>query len=164
MVRHTEEVFKGGTPTGRENGVWGSTAYSSLDFIALETWRGCARVGKCILREAFPAEGLLLTRHSEATEPTCWTSGRSFRITTVGDWEGPPFSICQAQILPMPESELPQYLDPKQFAEKVQMHRQTVYQKLRSGDVPGARKMGGRWKIPRWAIDEMGVPAHLATA
>ncbi len=63
----------------------------------------------------------------------------------------------------MPESELPQYLDPKQFAEKVQMHRQTVYQKLRSGDVPGARKMGGRWKIPRWAIDEMGVPAHLAT-
>jgi excisionase family DNA binding protein len=63
----------------------------------------------------------------------------------------------------MRDSDLPRLLTPKQFAEEVQMHRGTLYRKLKAGDVPGAKKIGGRWKIPRWAIGEMGVPAHLAT-
>jgi excisionase family DNA binding protein len=59
--------------------------------------------------------------------------------------------------------DLPQYLDARQFAELVQMHRQTVYQKLRAEEVPGARKIGGCWRIPRWAVEEVGTPAHLAS-
>lgn len=64
----------------------------------------------------------------------------------------------------MPDTNLPRFLSPKQFAEELQAHRQTIYVKLRAGEIPGARKVGGRWKIPRWALDEIGTPAHLATA
>lgn len=64
----------------------------------------------------------------------------------------------------MPDEDLPRYLDLQHFADELDMHRQTVYQKLRAGEIPGARKVGQRWKIPRWALDEIGTPAHLATA
>jgi len=64
----------------------------------------------------------------------------------------------------MPDDDLPRYLDPQTFAEEIGMHRQTLYVKLGEGKIPGARKVGGRWKIPRWALDEIGEPAHLATA
>lgn len=64
----------------------------------------------------------------------------------------------------MPDDELPRYLGAKCFAEELGMHRQTLYVKLKEGKIPGARKVGGRWKIPRWALDEVGTPAHLATA
>lgn len=63
----------------------------------------------------------------------------------------------------MPDDS-PKYLTAEQFADAIQMHRETLYVKLRNGDVPGARKVGGRWRIPRWALDEVGTPAHLATA
>lgn len=36
--------------------------------------------------------------------------------------------------------DLPQYLDARQFAELVQMHRQTVYQKLRAEEVSHGRR------------------------
>lgn len=60
--------------------------------------------------------------------------------------------------------DLPRYLDPQRFAEEIGVHRQTVYVMLREGDVPGARKIGQRWKIPRWAVTEVGTPAQLAAA
>lgn len=44
------------------------------------------------------------------------------------------------------------------------MHRETLYEYLQDGRIPGARKVGRKWKIPRWALDEVGTPAHLATA
>jgi excisionase family DNA binding protein len=63
----------------------------------------------------------------------------------------------------MPDDR-PKYLGAKEFADQLGMHRQTLYLKLKEGEIPGARKVGGRWKIPRWALDEVGTPAHLATA
>jgi excisionase family DNA binding protein len=64
----------------------------------------------------------------------------------------------------MPDEDLPRYLSPQRFAEEVDMHRETVYEYLQDDRIPGARKVGWRWKIPRWALDEVGTPAHLATA
>lgn len=61
----------------------------------------------------------------------------------------------------MPDTDLSRFLTPAQFADEFQMHRKTVYEKLRNGEIPG-RKVGGRWKIPRWAVEEVGTPAHLA--
>jgi len=60
----------------------------------------------------------------------------------------------------MPDT--PNYLDPQGFADRVELHRQTVYELLREGEVPGARKIGGTWRIPEWAVKEVGTPAHLA--
>jgi len=64
----------------------------------------------------------------------------------------------------MPDDELPRYLTAKQFADEVQWHRETLYPKLRNGEIPGAKKVGGSWRIPRWALEEIGTPAHLETA
>ncbi len=64
----------------------------------------------------------------------------------------------------MPNEELPRWLTAEQFAEQMQLHRKTCYRKMRAGEVPGAKKVGGTWRIPRWAIDEMGTPAHLEYA
>lgn len=63
----------------------------------------------------------------------------------------------------MPDDDQPRYLDAQSFADELGMHRQTLYEKLHAGKIPGARKVGGRWKIPRWALDEVGTPAHMAT-
>lgn len=62
----------------------------------------------------------------------------------------------------MPD-ETPSFLDAREFAERVDLHRQTVYEMLRAGEVPGARKIGGSWRIPEWALQEVGTPSHLAT-
>lgn len=51
---------------------------------------------------------------------------------------------------------------PATVANRVDLHRQTVYELLRDGEVPGARKIGGAWRIPEWAVEEVGTPAHLA--
>jgi len=64
----------------------------------------------------------------------------------------------------MPDNDKPKFMGAKEFANELGMHRQTLYEKLYEGEIPGARKVGGRWKIPRWALDEVGTPAHLATA
>lgn len=64
----------------------------------------------------------------------------------------------------MSNDDLPRYLDAKRFAEEIGFHRETLYRKLKRGEIPGARKVGGRWRIPRWALEEVGTPAHLATA
>jgi len=61
-------------------------------------------------------------------------------------------------------SDTPNFLSPKDFARRVDLHRQTVYQLLRDGEVPGARKVGKQWRIPEWAVREVGAPAHLATS
>jgi excisionase family DNA binding protein len=64
----------------------------------------------------------------------------------------------------MPHDDLPRFLTPRQLAEELGVHRQTVYSWLYDGDrIPGARKIGGRWRIPRWALDEIGMPAHAVT-
>lgn len=62
------------------------------------------------------------------------------------------------------DDDLPRYLTAKQFAEQMQLSRENLYLKLQNGDVPGAKKVGGEWRIPRWALKEVGRPAHLATA
>jgi len=65
----------------------------------------------------------------------------------------------------MPDGELPRYLTAEQLANELQMHRKTLYRKLRAGKIPGARKVGGAWRIQRWVLDEIGTPAHnLETA
>jgi excisionase family DNA binding protein len=56
------------------------------------------------------------------------------------------------------------FLSAKDFARRVDLHRETVYELLKDGKVPGARKIGGAWRIPEWALGEVGTPAHLATA
>jgi excisionase family DNA binding protein len=64
----------------------------------------------------------------------------------------------------MPNDDLPRFLDAKRFADELDFHRETLYRKLKRGEIPGARKVGGRWRIPRWALEEVGTPAHLAAA
>lgn len=64
----------------------------------------------------------------------------------------------------MPDTESPRYLTPQEFADEISFHRETLYRKLKQGEIPGARKVGGRWRIPRWALEEVGTPAHLTTA
>lgn len=64
----------------------------------------------------------------------------------------------------MPDDELPRFLTPRQCANELQIHRETLYLWLKDGDIPGARKIHNEWRIPRWALDEIGRPAHLETA
>jgi predicted DNA-binding transcriptional regulator AlpA len=64
----------------------------------------------------------------------------------------------------MHDQSLPRYLDAKTFADEIGFHRETLYRRLKSGDIPGAKKIGGCWRIPRWALKEVGTPAHLASA
>jgi len=56
------------------------------------------------------------------------------------------------------------FLSPKEVGQELGYHRETIYRKIKNGEIPGARKMGGTWRIPRWALNEVGTPAHLATA
>jgi excisionase family DNA binding protein len=58
----------------------------------------------------------------------------------------------------------PKYLSAKEFADEIDVHRETLYRMIKRGDVPGARKVGGSWRIPEWALDEIGEPAHLVQA
>jgi excisionase family DNA binding protein len=58
----------------------------------------------------------------------------------------------------------PKFLSAKEVADRIDVHRETLYRQIKRGEIPGARKIGGEWKIPRWSLDEMGTPAHLATA
>jgi excisionase family DNA binding protein len=59
----------------------------------------------------------------------------------------------------MPD-ENPRFLTAQELANRIRCHRETVYEMLQGGEVPGARKIGGRWRIPEKAVDEIGVPAH----
>jgi excisionase family DNA binding protein len=58
----------------------------------------------------------------------------------------------------------PRFITAKDVADELGVHRNTVYKLIKRGEIPGARKIGGEWRIPRWSLDEMGEPAHLATA
>lgn len=58
-------------------------------------------------------------------------------------------------------SDLPHYLSAQQVAERLDVHRETLYRQIKRGEIPGARKVGGQWKIPKWALKEIGRPAHL---
>lgn len=56
------------------------------------------------------------------------------------------------------------FLKAKEVADQLGIHRNTVYDLIKREEIPGARKIGGEWRIPQWAVDEAGAPAHLATA
>jgi excisionase family DNA binding protein len=60
--------------------------------------------------------------------------------------------------------DTPNYLSAKDFANRLDLHRETLYLLLQDGEVPGARKIGGEWRIPEWALKEVGTPPHLTTA
>ena len=61
----------------------------------------------------------------------------------------------------MPDDTRPKFMGAKEFANHLGMHRQTLYVKLQEGKIPGARKVGDRWKIPRRALEEVGQPAEV---
>jgi excisionase family DNA binding protein len=74
------------------------------------------------------------------------------------------FDLSQNRLHTMNHDDLPRFLTAQEFADEIRQHRETVYPKLRNGEIPGAKKVGGSWRIPRWALDEMGTPAHLEHA
>lgn len=45
-------------------------------------------------------------------------------------------------------------LTPEQFGELAQLSAKTVVALCARGDIPGARKMGRRWRIPDWALED----------
>lgn len=81
-----------------------------------------------------------------------------------GEASPPFFFFANCFFAEMPDTDLPRFLDAKQFAEEIGFHRETLYRMLKGGDIPGAKKIGGRWRIPRWALEEIGTPGHLANA
>jgi len=51
-------------------------------------------------------------------------------------------------------SELPSHLNVRQAAQILQYSPNAVYDKLRRNQLPGARKIGGTWRISRAALEE----------
>lgn len=53
-------------------------------------------------------------------------------------------------------------LTPDQAAERLQVPTKTVILLCARGEIPGARKVGRRWRIPAWGIARMfeGPVAH----
>ncbi len=49
--------------------------------------------------------------------------------------------------------KLPDVLTPRQVMDYLQLGRDSVYQLLASGDLPGAR-IGRSWRVPRRALEE----------
>ena len=74
--------------------------------------------------------------------------------------EGRLFYLLNSLFQPM--TDTPNYLSAKEFADRLDLHRETLYMLLQDGEVPGARKVGGTWRIPEWAVKQVGTPAHLA--
>ena len=50
--------------------------------------------------------------------------------------------------------QLPEILTPAELAELLRMHLWTVYEHLRTGAIPGARKIGQSWRISRDVVLE----------
>ena len=46
-------------------------------------------------------------------------------------------------------------LTPTQVGEILQIPMKTMAALCRRGDIPGARKVGHQWRIPRWEVDAM---------
>lgn len=53
---------------------------------------------------------------------------------------------------PEPESSLPAVLTVDEFAALLRLNRKTVYDALARGDIPGARRIGGTYRILRDAV------------
>lgn len=51
-----------------------------------------------------------------------------------------------------------EFLTPEEAAALLKVHSQTIYRKLRSGQLPGAR-IGGQWRLRRADIDKLFEPA-----
>ncbi len=49
--------------------------------------------------------------------------------------------------------QAPEVMTPEDAAEYLRVHPQTVYRKLRAGEMPGA-KIGDQWRIRRADLDE----------
>jgi excisionase family DNA binding protein len=47
-----------------------------------------------------------------------------------------------------------EYLTPEQIADLLQLDTETVYRKLRNGDLPG-RKIGGSWRSRKVDIENL---------
>lgn len=55
-----------------------------------------------------------------------------------------------------PEAMTPEdVLTPLQVGELLQIPMKTISALCRRGDIPGARKVGRQWRIPRWGVDAM---------
>ncbi len=49
-------------------------------------------------------------------------------------------------------ADMPEYLTPEQLQAVLQIGRNTAFRWLKSGKVPGARKIGGLWRVRRDAL------------
>ena len=53
------------------------------------------------------------------------------------------------------------WLTPEETAEELSFSRSTILVHCRTGKLPGARKFGGEWRIPRTALDPVDSPPPL---
>ena len=60
---------------------------------------------------------------------------------------------------------MPVYLNIKETAALIRLGERVTYEKLRSGGIPGAAKVGGKWRVNRKKlIDWMDAGGELADA
>ena len=63
---------------------------------------------------------------------------------------------------PTPEAKLPEYLTIHETAQLLRLGQRVVYEKLRNGQIPGAAKAGGKWRVDRQkVIDWMAAGGEL---
>ena len=57
----------------------------------------------------------------------------------------------------------PKFIRPQEWADALGLHRETIYLKLKSGELPGFL-MGGQWYTRREDFDNWGKPKEVELA